>query len=246
MTTAASTLAHGVVAAAVLVLAACSSRVELIGAVPEQEANEALGALLTAGVAADKVAGKEGMVALHVQSGQVVQAVEVLKAQGLPRERFAGMGDVFRKEGLISSPLEERARYVFALSQELSATISRMDGVIAARVHVVLAERSPGGEETTPASAAVFIKHQPQAHIEALQPQVRRLVAGSIPGLASERVSLVTLPAQAPAGGAAAPQAEGAARGWRLVAALLGLCAVAASAALGWLVWRRLPSPQPP
>ena len=29
------------------------------------------------------------------------------------------MGDVFKKEGLISSPLEERARYAFAVLSEL-------------------------------------------------------------------------------------------------------------------------------
>ena len=100
--------------------------------------------------------------------------------QGLPRERFDGMGQIFRKEGLVSSPLEERARYIYALSQELANTLSQMDGVITARVHVVLPERGGVGEEATPSTAAVFIKTQPGYALDALLPQIRRLVIHAI------------------------------------------------------------------
>jgi type III secretion protein J len=220
-----------------LLLAACSGRVELVAAVPEHEANEALAALSGAGVLAEKVPGKEGRVGLRVADTQVARAVEVLNAQGLPRERFAGMGEVFRKEGLISSPLEERARYVYALSQELSSTLSRIDGVIAARVHVVLPERSPAGEETTPASAAVFIKHQALANLDTVQPQIRRLVTNAIPGLTGERVSLVLVPSAVVAATAPAQAADE--QPWRAIAMAAGLLALAAMVALGGLAWRQ-------
>ena len=133
-------------ACACLALAACGARVDLMGAVPEDEANEVLSALLKADIAAEKTAGKEGMVGVRVDATQVGRALEVMRENGLPRERFAGMGQVFKKEGLISSPLEERARYIYALSQELSNTLSKIDGVLAARVHVVLPERGAAGE----------------------------------------------------------------------------------------------------
>jgi type III secretion protein J len=116
---------------ACVALAACGGRVDLLGAVPEDEANEVLSALLEAHITADKVPGKEGAVGVRVDGAQVGRALEVLRAKGLPRERFDGMGKVFKKEGLISSPLEERARYIYALSQELSSTLSKMDGVLA-------------------------------------------------------------------------------------------------------------------
>ncbi len=110
-------------------LAACSRQVELMAALPATEANEIIAALQNAGIHADKVAGKEGLAAVKVAAGDVGRAVDLLRDKGLPRERFAGMGQVFKKEGLISSPLEERARYVYALSQELGATLSQIDGV---------------------------------------------------------------------------------------------------------------------
>jgi type III secretion protein J len=177
-------------------LMACGNRVELMAAMPETEANEVLAALQNAGIAAEKIPGKDGMVGVTLDGAQVGRAVDLLRAKGLPRERFAGMGEVFRKEGLISSPLEERARYLYALSQELGATITQIDGVIVARVHVVLPERGSPGDPNTPSSAAVFIKHQPGYNLDTVQPQVRRLVTNSIPGLTADKVSIVLVSAQ--------------------------------------------------
>jgi len=221
-----------------LLLSACSRRVELMAAIQEPEANEVMAALRNAGIPADKLPGKEGMVSVSVPVDQVGRAVDLLRERGLPRERFAGMGQVFKKEGLISSPLEERARYLFALSQELGSTISQIDGVTFARVHVVLPERTVGGEAAVTSSAAVFIKHQEGYNLEAVQPLVRRLVTNSIPGLTPEKVSIVMVSAQPlqqkePGKGGAAVSAgsDG------LIAALL-LLLVAACAAAGFLGWK--------
>lgn len=179
----------------VLMLASCGGRVELLKEISEAEANEALAALLQAGISAGKLPGKEGVVSLDVEQSQVARAISILTAEGLPHERYAKMGDVFRKEGLISSPLEERARYLWALSQELSATVSQIDGVIKARVHVVLPEKSSGGDPALPSSAAVFIKHKAGYNLDDAIPQVKRLVSNSIPGLSADKVTVVMLAA---------------------------------------------------
>ncbi|MFM2186803.1 MAG: type secretion inner rane ring lipoprotein SctJ [Pseudomonadota bacterium] len=177
-----------------LMLAACGAKVDLLGSIAEADANEVIAALLNAGIQAEKVPGKEGMVGVRVEQAKTAQAVDTLRQLGLPRERFAGMGQVFKKDGLISSPLEERARYLYALSQDLSSTLTRIDGVLFARVHLVLPERGSADEGDTRSSAAVFIKHQRDIDLEVLQPQVRRMVVNSIPDLATERVSVVLIP----------------------------------------------------
>lgn len=228
-------------------LAACGGQVALLSASTEAEANEVLSVLLDAGVQAEKVIGKES-VAVLVSSAQVAGALDILRSRGLPRERFDGMGQIFRKEGLVSSPLEERARYVYALSQELTSTLSQMDGVLAARVHVVLPERGGIGETATPSTAAVFIKHQVGYTLDALQPQIRNLVTHAIPGLTAERVSIVLVSAQ-PSGGMTAPQAQlasllgfkvdaGSVSALRMLFGGLILLLVALIAALGYLSWR--------
>ena len=178
-------------------LAGCGARVELLAAVPEADANEVIAALVNAGIEATKVPGKEGMVGVKVDQAMAARAVDTLRVAGLPREHFSGLGQVFRKDGLISSPLEERARYLSALSQDLSSTLTRIDGVLFARVHLVLPERGRANEADTPSTAAVFIKHQKDANLELLQPQVRRMVVNSIPDLTSERVSIVLIPSAA-------------------------------------------------
>lgn len=187
-------LALGLVCALTALLTACGGQVELLSTIPEADANEVIAALINNQVRATKVSGKEGMVGVRVPQEQAAQAVDILRERGLPREHFNGMGQVFRKDGLISSPIEERARYLNALSQDLSGTLSRIDGVLFARVHLVLPERGSGSERDQPASAAVFIKHLPDSDLDLLQPQVRRLVVNSIPGLSLERVSVVLVP----------------------------------------------------
>ena len=238
-------------ASACLMLVACGARVDLMGSVPEEEANEVLAALLKADIPVEKTAGKEGMVGVRVDATQVGRALEVMRENGLPRERFAGMGQVFKKEGLISSPLEERARYVYALSQELSNTLSKIDGVLAARVHVVLPERGPAGEAGVSSTSAVFIKHQDGYNLDIIQPQIRRLVTNSIPGLTADRVSVIFVAAQPRTAGSApsradapmatvwgveiAPHSAGLVAG--MLWGLLGL-AILALAGLGFLLWR--------
>jgi type III secretion protein J len=183
--------ARGLVLAAVLGLAACGARVDLLSTIPERDANEVIAELLNKGISATKITGKEGNASVQVPQADVARAIDVLRVAGLPRESFKAMGQVFSKDGLISSPVEERARYLYALSQELSGTLSHIDGVLFARVHLVLPERGTGLDKGSPSSAAVFIKHRAEYDIEILQPQVRRLVANSIPDLSADRVTVV-------------------------------------------------------
>lgn len=241
--------AWGLTCVLTALLTACGGQVELLSAIAEADANEVIAALINNQVQATKVPGKEGMVGVRVPQEQAAQAVDILRERGLPREQFSGMGQVFRKDGLISSPIEERARYLNALSQDLSGTLSRIDGVLFARVHLVLPERGSGSERDQPASAAVFIKHLPDSDLDLLQPQVRRLVVNSIPGLSLERVSVVLVPSaplkkSAPTlerfmGMQMSADSVGMAQGLLGGLLALALASLSVAAYLGWrFVWR--------
>lgn len=190
-----------------LMLSACGKQVELHSGLLESESNEVLGALLNAGIEAHKSSNKAG-VTISVEQSVVVRAIEVLRQQGLPHDRRVTMGDVFKKENLISSPLEERARYLYALSQELELTLSRIDGVVAARVHIVLPERSGVGESIVPSSASVFLKYRPGYGAENAVSQIRSLTTNSIPGLVPDKVAVVLVAAANAQNDAQAPRLD--------------------------------------
>jgi len=178
---------------ALLCLTACSRTIELQTNVPENDANEMVGVLLKQGVFAEKKTTKEGATVL-VPEADIGQAMDILTAHGLPHKQTMGLGEIFKKEGMISTPLEERARYIFGLSQELEKTLSQIDYVVSARVHVVLPERIAPGEPIMPSSAAIFIKHKKGLNIDLLTPRIRSLVSTSIPGLSNldkDKISMV-------------------------------------------------------
>jgi type III secretion protein J len=181
---------------AVLLLAGCEAA--LYNKLSEQDANEIMAELHKAGISASKSAADEKTWRVEVASGDLAIALDALRAQGLPHERYANMGEVFRKEGLVSTPAEERVRFVYALSQEISHTLSQIDGVLVARVHVVLPANDPLNDKIKPSSAAVFIKHRPDADLQTLGPAIKNLVMGSIEGLAYDNISLSFFAAEAP------------------------------------------------
>ena len=185
----ASLLAVGALA---LVLAGCD--VELYSGLNESEANEIIAALASGKIAARKERVEGGDWQVQVDQGRLGSALELLRAQGLPHERFASMGDMFAKQGLVSTPAEERMRYIYAVSQELSQTLRSIDGVVSARVHVVIPSNDPLSDKIKPSSAAVFIKHRPDVDLRLMTPAVKDLVAHSIEGLNPDQVSLSLFP----------------------------------------------------
>ena len=175
-----------------LCLVAC--RAEIYQNLPESTANELLSALLDRGVAAEKVnQGKNGF-AVTVNKEEQLRSLEILRDMGLPKPTYEGLGVVFRKESMMSSPLEEKARLSYALSQELAASCARLDGVVSARVHVVLRERDAHTGAVTPASAAVMLRHTPDAPVDHYIPQIRSLVVQAVPDVELDRISVLTFP----------------------------------------------------
>lgn len=232
---------------ATIALTACSNQ-ELYSQLSERQANEMVAVLRQAGIEAEKKVA-EGRFSVLTSRGDFADAVRLLNAQGYPRESFDSMGKVFKREGFVSSPLEERARLVHALSQEISNTIASIDGVVAARVHLVVPDRHPLLDKPQPAAASVFIKHRPDKDLTPQLTQIKALVVNSLEGLSYDHVTVALFPAEAmPATDTARVMAAGpAARQAALqTPLLLGGAAGAAVLLAGGVLWwrRRAPAPQ--
>ena len=172
-----------------VLLSGCKT--ELYSNLDEPEANQMLAALLSSGISSDKTPAKDNKWIVRVNSSEIPQALDILQAEGLPRPTFENMGQIFQKKGLISSPLEERVRYIYGLSQNLADTISLIDGVLVAKVHIVLPENDPFAKVVQPSSASVFIKCQDLEIINTNIPRIKKLVVNSIEGLSYDRVTIV-------------------------------------------------------
>jgi type III secretion protein J len=230
-------LVLGVVAGC-LGLSGCSGQ-ELYGQLDERQANEMVAVLRNAGLAADKLRRDGGSFAVATSAADFSAAVEVLKEGGYPRDAHDSLGDVFRKEGFVSSPLEERARLTHALSQEIAHTLSSIDGVVMARVHLAMPQKDPLAEKPRLAAASVFIKHRPGVDLNPRVGHIKALVVNAIEGLPYDNVTVALFTAE-PWPGATVRVAG---RSWLdafgawFIAAALAACVLLA-AALGW-TWRR-------
>ena len=180
----------------VLLLQLTGCKEPLFTKLKEEHANEMMSILLRGGVDADREVDKKDQThTVLVSKSDMPVALSMLKDQGYPKEIYKKIIDVFSKEGLISSPLEERVRYIYALTQEVQETLSQIDGVITARVHIVLPKNDPFGDKIEPSSASIFIKYFSGSNLEDIRSDIKFIVEKSIEGLKYEKISIVMLPA---------------------------------------------------
>lgn len=172
----------------------CSTPIE--HGLNEAAANEVVGALERAGIGAEKRAAEGGDKAafmVRVPSASAPRALEILRASGLPRPPRRGITEVYGQPSLIPTASEERARYVGALAGEIERTLETVDGIVSARVHLVLAETDPlavDGKPRNPARASVLVKAR-GGRSPLPESDVQKLVAGSVPGLDLSAVGVV-------------------------------------------------------
>lgn len=186
-----------VIATALLaILTSCTpNNVVIVQGLSQTEANDLFIRLSNEKITAAKQADKDGTFSILVEKNSQLSALRVLSSVGAPRDKYTSLGDVFKKDGLISSPLEEYARYTYALDQDLQQTISLIDGVLAVRVHVSIPAPSDNlwSSEHTKPSAAVFIKYKLGYRIDLLTNRIKLLVSKAVPGLTPDMVEILPL-----------------------------------------------------
>lgn len=208
MKTAARRLA---IAALAALLPACS--VEIQHQLTEKEANEILVLLERRGIPTQKMkeeGGRELTWTIAVPKAHAATAAMLLKENELPRPRSPGF-EIFNRGSLIPSATEERAMFLQALAGELSRTLSSIDGILDARVHINipqnddLSDRGPRAEP----SASVLLKYRVASDsakkaAPLAEEQIQSLVARAVQDLKPSGVSVVMTPAVMPGGDAAA------------------------------------------
>ncbi len=185
----------------VLALTACTAVLER--GLSEPQADEIVVALGERGIGATTQGGRGGEGCdVVIAESDVGRALGVLREEGLPRADAAGTAEAYAEPSLIPTAGEERARRSAALAVDLARSIEALDGVHDARVHVGLPDPSvvPMDQAPPVAVASVLVRARRGATVD--EAAVRAIVAGAVPGLAPERVTVVST--VMPAGTAAA------------------------------------------
>ncbi len=170
----------------------------------EVDANETLYTLLQGGIDAEKRPDPDGGFSVWADKDDMAAAIGLLKANAQPEQKHPSLGELFGRNQLISTPAEERIRFVYGTEQALAQTLSKIDGVLVARVHIVLPINDPLATDVKPSSASVFIKHRVGQDLASSVPAIKDLVVRGIEGLSVERVAVTLFPAS----GTKAPAAD--------------------------------------
>ncbi len=180
--------------AATLALAGCKDQ-SLYSGLKREEANQIAVLLQASGIEATLSEDVRGETAsVSVDQSQAMEAIEILTRAGLPRQKEGSLRDILPKDTWMATPLEERARLGYGLSQELTSTLTSIPGIVDSRVHLALAEKNALGETTADASASVLVRYDGRIMSGEFQENIKTLVANSVAGLSYERVTVTMVP----------------------------------------------------
>ncbi|MFD1747558.1 type III secretion system inner membrane ring lipoprotein SctJ [Rhizobium helianthi] len=187
-----SFLSRIVIIGSLTLLASCSQ--EIIGGLSQKDMMDAQILLERAGISVSFKKAEDGRYAMVGDASEQGRALALLTENGLPRNRHPSIAEVFPGTGFVVTPFEQKARLSYALEQQLSQTLSDIDGVAEARVHVVLPEDNGRGLVREQSRASILIKYREDADIAAIESKSRALVVNGVRGLSFEDVSVVSSP----------------------------------------------------
>jgi flagellar M-ring protein FliF len=125
-----------------------------------------------------------------VEAGQTSRSRMILAEKGLPASSGAGY-ELFDNLGSLglTSFMQEVTR-VRALEGEIARSIQAINGIKAARVHIVMGDRGGFRDRDRKPTASVLIRSS-ELETGRTASAIRHLVAAAIPGLASEDVTVM-------------------------------------------------------
>lgn len=148
---------------------------------------------------------------IRVPSQDVYKVRLEVARQGLPRGGTVGF-ELFDQSGLGNlgmTDFTQRVSYQRALEGELSRTISALDGVEQARVHLVIPEKRLFTQNQAKSTASVMLELHPGRSLSEDQVWgISNLVASSVEGLEADNITIVDVHGRVLAEGTASQSAE--------------------------------------
>jgi flagellar M-ring protein FliF len=114
-----------------------------------------------------------------------------LAGEGIPKGGTMGM-EIFDNLSLGATSFVEKRNFQRALQGELERTITAIDSVSSARVHITQPEKSVFSKKGDAPTASVLLRLRPGAELDKKQIKgISNLVAGSVEGLTTDNVNII-------------------------------------------------------
>jgi len=129
---------------------------------------------------------------ITVPTNKYHEARIFLASKGLPKTSNTGIDSLKDQSAMTTSQFMEQVRYTAAMEQELARSITQIDSIHAARVHLAMPKQSVFVRDRTPPKASVVLTPFPGRFVSPTQVQaVVHLVASSVPMMSTENVTVV-------------------------------------------------------
>ena len=143
--------------------------------------------------------GAEFKPVVDSSSGQITVPVSkyheariFLASKGIPKSGAMGIESLKDQSAMTTSQFMEQVKYVAAMEQELAKTITQIDSIQTARVHLAMPKQSVFVRDRTPPKASVVVTPFPGRMITPTQVQALiHLVSSSVPLMTTENVTVV-------------------------------------------------------
>lgn len=112
---------------------------DIASGLDEAEANRAIVALQRANIEVEKAVDSEGKFKLSVARDDARLAFTILASEEIPRRKEV----VANSQSMVPSPETERAQRIAATASQIERSLSSIDGVLDARVHLDVPAQDP-------------------------------------------------------------------------------------------------------
>ena len=129
---------------------------------------------------------------ITVPTSRYHEARIFLASKGLPKTTNTGIESLKDQSAMTTSQFMEQVRYTAAMEQELARTITQIDSIQTARVHLAMPKQSVFVRDRTPPKASIVVTPFPGRYVSPTQVQALiHLVASSVPLMSTENVTVV-------------------------------------------------------
>ncbi|AZC38186.1 EscJ/YscJ/HrcJ family type III secretion inner membrane ring protein [Pseudomonas chlororaphis] len=164
----------------------------LLEGLDQQQVNEVVSVLQRNNIGATKVDNGKAGYSVNIAQADFAAAVDLLNLYSLPSKPRVEIAQMFPADSLVASPRAEKARLYSALEQRLEQSLSTLEGVVSARVHVSYdLESGESGRKPAAIHLSALVVYERDGEPQQLVNDIKRFLKNSFSAVDYDHISVV-------------------------------------------------------